>query len=365
MSLIEIFAAGRHVAMSGESLSFGAAELDQIVSSYDPAVHEAPLVVGHPTANGPAYGWVKGLSRTPQDTLEASTDQVDPAFAELVRAGRFKKVSASFYRPDSPANPKKGSYYLRHVGFLGAQPPAVKGLRPVELGEGAKTVSLGEGKVGQDFVEFAEVDAPAMLTALRKLLVDSLGEEEVTKAFAAAAEEPSGDAPADGQPPKTAPAQPSADMSEGQRALNEELARRERRLEERERAAARAEYASRRRANEAFLEGLVAQGRPLPCASGMLLAFMELLEAAPADAVSFGEGELRPPAQLFREELLGRLPKRVELAEVGGTGGAPEGGRDAQSLAAAAVAYQEEQGAKGIVVTTTAAVAHVKKQRGL
>jgi len=29
-----------------------------------------------------------------------------------------------------------GVYYLRHVGFLGAQPPAVKGLRPIELAEG-------------------------------------------------------------------------------------------------------------------------------------------------------------------------------------------------------------------------------------
>ncbi|WP_454868684.1 hypothetical protein [Pseudomonas farris] len=29
-----------------------------------------------------------------------------------------------------------GVYDLRHVGFLGAQPPSVKGLRPIELTDG-------------------------------------------------------------------------------------------------------------------------------------------------------------------------------------------------------------------------------------
>ena len=51
--------------------------------------------------------------------LLAEPDQLDPQFAELVGNGRFKKVSASFYLPDSPNNPKPGTLYLRHVGFLG------------------------------------------------------------------------------------------------------------------------------------------------------------------------------------------------------------------------------------------------------
>lgn len=358
MSLIEIFAAGRHVAMSGEALSFGASELDQIVSSYDPAVHEAPLVIGHPVTNGPAYGWVKGLARTPQGTLEARTDQVHPEFAELVRAGRYKKVSASFYRPDSPSNPKPGVYYLRHVGFLGAQPPAVKGLRPISLSEGEKPA---------DFVEFAEVDAPTFLGALHKLLAEQLGEEEVAKAFAAATEEEvdegegeGGEQPGEGQPPQSG----SANMSERQRARDKELEQRERRLVERELQAAQAERAARRRGNESFLESLVAQGRALPCSSAFLLSFMEVLEGAPADAVSFGEDEKRPIAQIFREDFLANLPKQVELAEVGGGGTQPEADAGAQSLADAALVYQEEQRAKGITVSTTAAVAHVKKKRG-
>lgn len=67
--------------------------------------------------------------------LAASPKELDPAFFELVRAGRFKTVSASFYLPNSPNNPKPGHLYLRHVGFLGAAAPAVKGLKPVEFSE--------------------------------------------------------------------------------------------------------------------------------------------------------------------------------------------------------------------------------------
>ena len=60
---------------------------------------------------------------------------MDAAFAETVAAGRFKKIFASFYSPDAPANPVPGVYYLRHVGFLGAQPPAVTGLRSPEFAD--------------------------------------------------------------------------------------------------------------------------------------------------------------------------------------------------------------------------------------
>lgn len=82
----------------------------------------------------PAYAWVKGL-QLDGDVLKAELDQVHPEFAEMVTDGRFKKVSASFYLANSPDNPKQGSLYLRHVGFLGAMPPAVKGLRNPEFSE--------------------------------------------------------------------------------------------------------------------------------------------------------------------------------------------------------------------------------------
>jgi hypothetical protein len=59
------------------------------------------------------------------DLLLAKFKQVEPSFADMVKRGLFKKRSAAFY-PD-------GS--LRHIGFLGAMPPAIKGLPDVAFAE--------------------------------------------------------------------------------------------------------------------------------------------------------------------------------------------------------------------------------------
>lgn len=128
MNLIEIFKAGERKDANGVKVAITPDDLQQVVDSYDADVFEAPAVIGHPEHNHPAYAWVKGL-RLDGDVLKAELHQVDPAFSELVEKGRYKKISASFYLPNSESNPKKGFLYLRHVGFLGAVAPAVKGLK--------------------------------------------------------------------------------------------------------------------------------------------------------------------------------------------------------------------------------------------
>lgn len=125
---IEIFRAGTHTADNGTQHTFTAADVAGMVSAYDHSVHEAPLCVGHPQDNKPAYGWVKSLSVAASGALVMDTHNIAPAFAEAVNSKAFKKRSASFYPPNHPQNPKQGSWYLRHVAFLGAQPPAIKGL---------------------------------------------------------------------------------------------------------------------------------------------------------------------------------------------------------------------------------------------
>ncbi len=128
MKPINIFKAGSWPAMSGATLTFAAADLAATAAAYDPAKHEAPLVVGHPATDDPAYGWVASLSAG-ESGLEASPRAVDPAFAVMVNEEKFNRISSSFFLPDAPSNPVPGVYYLRHVGFLGAVPPAVAGLR--------------------------------------------------------------------------------------------------------------------------------------------------------------------------------------------------------------------------------------------
>ncbi len=174
---LHIFRAGRHTAMSGQSLAFSEVDVAGIARAYDPALHEAPIVVGHPKADAPAYGWVKSL-RAEGAELFAEPDQVEPAFAEMVRAGRFKRISASFYPPKAAANPVPGSYYLKHVGFLGAQPPAVKGLKAAEFAEGGEEVVIEFSEA-----EIAGVSAAGMggvrrvLAGLREWFLSAQGQD--------------------------------------------------------------------------------------------------------------------------------------------------------------------------------------------
>ena len=179
---IHIFRPGRHTSMQGATIDFGESDLIATANAYDPARHEAPLVIGHPRADAPAWGWVGGLTAD-GGGLFAAPRQLDPAFAEMVRAGRFKKVSASFYTPDSPHNPVPGVYYLRHVGFLGAQPPAVKGLAPVP-------VNFAEGDTDEGCVSFDFAESPGLLRwladlfrGLREYVVEKDGAETADRAI--------------------------------------------------------------------------------------------------------------------------------------------------------------------------------------
>ena len=133
---IEIFKAGNHVASDGRAREFSAAVVAAMAAVYSPARHEAPLTLGHPSDNLPAYGWVKSLRATDDGRLMMRAGDVTPEFSEAVKAGRYKKRSASFYPPGAANNPAPGNWYLRHVAWLGAQVPAVRGLADVNF-EGA------------------------------------------------------------------------------------------------------------------------------------------------------------------------------------------------------------------------------------
>lgn len=180
MKRFEIFRPGRHTAASGVTLNFSEADLQAAVAAYDPAAHEAPIVVGHPKDNAPAYGWVGSLSFGEGGAMEAAPIQVDADFAEMVSAGRFKKRSASWYVPGAANHPLAGkpghdAYYLRHVAFLGAQPPAVKGLREVAFGDSEEGV-----------VEFADAGMVASLMArvarnFREWIISSKSIEDADK----------------------------------------------------------------------------------------------------------------------------------------------------------------------------------------
>lgn len=364
MNTINIFRSGRHTAASGATLDFSEEALRSAAAAYDPSKHEAPIVVGHPKSNGPAYGWVQALSFQEPD-LNATPAQVDPAFAEMVQAGRFKKVSASFYTPESPANPVPGVYYLRHVGFLGAQPPAIKGLKEAQFAEDE------EGVV--EFADsFTDSTVAGLFRRLREWIVDQAGMETADKVIPGfMVEDLEAEARRPLQPAETAPdfselEKEHAMTSKKETTSNDstaETARNEAQFAERERRLEAREIALNRREQGQFVDGLIQSGKVIPGHREGLVAFMSGIKET--DALEFSEGdETKKTAALsWFKGFLEAQPTQVEFAERGKTDSASDPHTpDANTLADKALEYQEAQRKLGKEITITAAVDHVSRQ---
>lgn len=121
---IEVFKAGTHTDSAGKRFSFGVSDLDQMAANH--ALGAAPAVLGHPKHDDPAYAWVDGIKRE-GGSLYAQFRDVNPDFAAGVQKGAYRNRSVSVYK-DADAG-----WRVRHVGWLGAMPPAIDGLKPVNF----------------------------------------------------------------------------------------------------------------------------------------------------------------------------------------------------------------------------------------
>ena len=125
---IHIFSPGTQTSAQGVTREFTSGDLQQVADSYNADLHEAPIRIGHEDNDKvPSWGWVKQVKLKGED-LYAEVE-FSPLMEDYVKNGLYRKVSASFYAPESKINPDPGSWSLRHVAMLGAQPPAVKGLK--------------------------------------------------------------------------------------------------------------------------------------------------------------------------------------------------------------------------------------------
>lgn len=130
----EVFKAGNHTDSKGNTRLWTVEDLDKIISNFKAKRvkgDEIPVVIGHPTTNAPAYGWVSTLTRD-GESLYADFEQVDNEFENMVKQGRFKNTSISL----------DGEYNLRHIGFLGATAPAIKGLKQVEFSSETESTTI-------------------------------------------------------------------------------------------------------------------------------------------------------------------------------------------------------------------------------
>jgi hypothetical protein len=334
MKRLHIFRAGKHLPLAGRALEFAAADLEATARAYDPAKHEAPIVIGHPALNAPAFGWIASLEAE-ADGLHATPKQVEAAFAAAVEAGRFKKISASFWQPDAADNPTPGVWALRHVGFLGAAVPAVTGLKPVAFAAEAQGVVTVEFAAPSFFtLGWLLSDVAGLFRGLRDRLIAKEGLEAADAALpsltvqriaeeAGRIQQMDAPSPAFAAPPVTdppaSPAPPEETrVSQDLAAREAELKKREAEIAAREAAVASQQKAARQAAATDFAARLVKEAR-LP--QGLAPSAAALLASLPEEGVvSFAAGDGKTveqaPAALFRD-LLSKLPATVSFGALG------------------------------------------------
>jgi len=316
MKPIHILRPGKFKAMNGKEVEFAVNDLEAVARNYDPSIFQAPVVVGHPKDNDPAFGWIKSL-RAVGEKLIAEPGELVAQFAEMVEKGFYKKVSASLFSPDHPSNPKPGEYYLKHVGFLGAAAPGIPGL---------------------DAVSFAA------------------DEEAICVEFAIETEEEAGTKPAsdshqagDQKPPTNPKEENSLEKEKlALAARAKDLETKESLLKKREGDLKKAEFT-------AFIGELKQEGRVLPLFEKDLVNFMESIDGSAT--IEFSEAQ-KTPLDFFKSYLK-KQPKLVELAEFAAENIDAPGNLTSEQMAEKAGQLKKKLEGEGTIISFSEAVERV------
>ncbi len=330
--------------------------------------HEAPLVIGHPKDNSPAFGWVKGLSAQKEGKQTSLYAEIEPTpnFAEALENKHYKKVSAAFYTPDDETNPTPGVWALRHVGALGAMPPAVKGLQAFEFNDGG------------EFVEFLEWGNPfkpliEMLQNLREFLIQSEDMETANQVVpqwkidsVEEAADPNKKSNFTDFSEKKTPTEEPQDKDKNMASekdledLKKQHAEVIKENEKLKKEKAEFAEASAKNAAKAVVDKAISEGKVTPAQATGLVEFMTSLPCGNENIITFSEGDAEIKKQSpfeFMEGLLERLPKQIEFTEI--TAAKAKAEYSETEIVAKANIYRSEQKQAGIDVSFTEAVTHV------
>lgn len=129
----EIFEGGEQKASNGKIINLSEADLDQVIDNSQG--RDIPLVIGHPKAADPAYGWSNEYMREGLKLFTRSHSFADE-FSEAVQHKHFPKRSVSLEPSEN------GGLQIRHIGFLGAVPPAVKTLTDIEFEQSDQSLTF-------------------------------------------------------------------------------------------------------------------------------------------------------------------------------------------------------------------------------
>lgn len=321
-----VFRCGTHRDHSGTLRTISASDIDRAIKAYVPDT--APIVAGHPALNAPAFGWVSSFRRV-GDLVQARCSRVAEEFASLVERGLYKNRSLSF----------NGDGTFRHVGFLGAAPPAVKGLEAIQFSDKGDFVTMEM---------FA--DAAAGETA-----------EETPEPVPAQADEQPENAAAPEVKDESAESGAAALAGEAQElkatvdSLTAKVAQLEAQIAEEKGKAQNAEFA-------AYADELVMSGRLKAGCRSMLMDSLQDLygnDGGASFAAPFNDRLTR-----FKELLNAALPEqRVEFAECCVSGTASAQMTSDQLLAKAQELIDQETSA-GRSISASAAVNRILREKG-
>lgn len=139
----EIFKIGKWAASTGlvdvtsemlDQVVTGYTELNSVVSGYG-----IPIKLGHNRRVGePAFGWAENVRRD-GDTLLADFTDVPPEIVDAINQKRYNAVSVEL-RNGVAFEGKSFPNVLGGVALLGAEWPAVKGLRPISAFQDSEAV---------------------------------------------------------------------------------------------------------------------------------------------------------------------------------------------------------------------------------
>lgn len=304
---IKMLKPGTFTAMNGREYTFSEADLRATAAAYDPTLFAAPIVKGHPEHDAPAYGRIYAADFA-DGYLQGTPGKVDPVFAEEVNAGRFDNVSLSLYPPDHSANPSPGVYYPRHLGFLGAMPPAVKGMGQVSLAEDEEGI-ISFAEMDMSPAKPAKKGATKMDVKNRSQFCADCGDKCCMPSCPTGAITMNADKGAIIDPAKCTVCMKCCEaccMMQGP-VYGMQVAN-----------YAEKEQQGRQAENAAFAEGLVKQGKLLPANKAAVVAILDAV--GKGEPVEFGEGDAKKsqtPADIFKA-LLKSSPKLIEFAELAG-----------------------------------------------
>jgi hypothetical protein len=351
---IEVFKAGRQTDSAGREREWTEDDLDKISESYNGQTdHEAPVVVGHPQDNSPAFGWVEGLKRE-GDTLFARFKDVSPEFTNLVKQGVYKKRSISLY-PDRT---------LRHIGFLGGMPPAVKGLANIAFKAEDESITF-------EFSNHKRSGTSLILQQFREFLINKFDMDTADKVASLDEIEGVDNAPGQGvsatqeaedmdklkklEDQLAASATELGQFSERIKTLTEENAGLKAIIAEGEQTAVERELS-------AFCDTLPT--RVIPAVRPAVIAYMKTLHGLEEMVFTEANGTVTKKSPLADyQESLRNLPEMVVFAEQAtkARAGDPAPAIDAAEIAKQAVEYRKAEAAAGRIVTMTQAVAYITK----